>query len=79
MDAIVQFMQKVPKDPAFGGIQPRQASPLWVRPIQTENGYSLLFLILASALKTGTNYNKVQGFLNQHFKGQHLQAKGWNV
>jgi len=79
MAAVTQFMQKVPKDPAFGGIQPRQASPLWVRPIQTENGYGLLFLVLASKLKTGTNYNKVQQFLSGYFGGQYLQAKGWNT
>jgi len=79
MDAVIQFMRKVPKDPAFGGIQPRQASPLWVRPIQTENGYGLLFLVLASKLKTGTDYNKVQQFLSGYFGGQYLQAKGWNT
>jgi CRISPR-associated protein Cmr1 len=80
MNAVIQFMQKVPKDPAFGGIQPRQASPLWVRPIQTdENGYGLLFLVLASKLKTGTDSTKVQEFLDKHFKGKHLQAKGWNM
>jgi CRISPR-associated protein Cmr1 len=79
MDAVIQFMQKVPKDPAFGGIQPRQASPLWVRPIQTENGYGLLFLVLASKLRTGTDYNKVREFLEEHFGGQYLQAKGWNI
>lgn len=79
MAAVIQFMQRVPKDPAFGGIQPRQASPLWVRPIQTENGYDLLFLVLASKLKTGTDYNKVREFLEEHFGGQYLQAKGWNA
>ncbi len=80
MDAVKQFMQKAPRDPAFGGIQPRQASPLWVRPIQIdENGYGLLFLVLASKLKTGTDYNKVQRFLNEHFEGRYLQAKGWNI
>jgi CRISPR-associated protein Cmr1 len=79
MVAVTQFMQKVPKDPAFGGIQPRQASPLWVRPIQTENGYGLLFLVLASKLKTGTDYNKVQQFLSGYSGGQYLQAKGWNI
>jgi len=79
MDAIIALMQKAPKDRAFGGINPRQASPLWVRPIQTENGFALLFLVLASQLRTGTNYNKVREFLDTHFKGEHLKAKGWNA
>ncbi len=79
MEAVIQFMQKVPKDLAFGGINPRQASPLWVRPIQTENGYRLLFVILASELTKGTDYQKVQKFLNRNFSGEILQAKGWNA
>lgn len=78
MDAVIRFMQHVPRDAAFGGISPRQASPLWVRPIKTEKGYGLLFLVLASELKAGTNYTKVRDFLDQHFPGEHLQAKGWN-
>jgi len=79
MDAVVQFIQKIPKDPAFGGIRPRQASPLWVRPVQIENGYGLLFLVLASRLRTGTDYGKIQGFLGQNFPGTLLKAKGWNA
>ena len=79
MEAVIQFMQKVPSDSAFGGINPRQASPLWVRPIQTEKGYGLLFMILASELKAGTDYEKVRRFLDQHFPSTALQAKGWNA
>lgn len=79
MDAVIKFMQQVPRDPAFGGISPRQASPLWVRPIQTEKGYGLLFLVLASRLAAGTDYNKARAFLDLHFPGASLQAKGWNA
>lgn len=79
IEAITQFMRRVPKDLALGGISPRQASPLWVRPIQTERSYGLLFLVLASRLVTGTNYTTIQSFLNQSFPGVSLQAKGWNA
>jgi CRISPR-associated protein Cmr1 len=78
-EATANFMRVVPRDMAFGGIQPRQASPLWVRPIQTENGYGLLLLVLASCLKTGTNYRSIRDFLDQYFPGVSLEAKGWNI
>lgn len=79
MDAVKQFMQKIPRDPAFGGINPRQASPLWVRPIKTEKGFGLLFVVLASELRVGTNFEKIRDFLDKHFPGDYLLAKGWNV
>ncbi len=79
MEAVRRFMNAVPADPAFGGINPRQASPLWVRPIETENGYGLLLLMLASRLKSGTNLSNVQGFIDKHFPGIPLKAKGWNA
>ncbi len=79
MDAVKKFMGSVPRNQAFGGIQPRQASPLWVRPVQTENGWGLLFLVLASKLAAGTNYSSIRTFLDQHFPGRDLQVKGWNA
>lgn len=79
MDAVTQFMQKVPRDPAFGGISPRQASPLWVRPIQTQNGYGLLFVVLASRLKQSTDCEKVRKFIEDYFPGQIVTAEGWNA
>jgi CRISPR-associated protein Cmr1 len=78
IDAVRQFMTLAQGDRAFGGINPRQASPLWVRPILTEKGYGLLFMVLTSRLTTGTDYSRLQGFLNQHFSGMSLTAKGWN-
>lgn len=80
IQAIVDFMKKVPNNPAFGGINPRQASPLWVRPIETGNShYSLLFLLLVSELKSNANYATVQTFLKQAFSTtKSLQVKGWN-
>lgn len=80
MQVIVNVMQRVPNNHAFGGINPRQASPLWVRPIKTsDDHYGLLFLVLASDLRKYTNYKHVQKFLEQHFHVLHLQARGWNV
>lgn len=79
MEAVKQLMATIPRNAAFGGIQPRQASPLWVRPIQIENGFSLLFVVLASKLKAGTNYQIIQDFLNEHFSSDTLLAKGWNI
>lgn len=80
MEAVRQFMGKVPQNPALGGIGPRQASPLWVRPIVTAPGkYGLLLVVLASRLKAGTNYDFVRQFLDKDFPGTDLQVKGWNV
>jgi CRISPR-associated protein Cmr1 len=41
MAAVIQFMRGVPKSQTLGGISPRQASPLWVRPIQVDAQYGL--------------------------------------
>jgi len=76
--AVTQFMQKAPQDQAFGGIKPRQASPLWVRPIQLTDHYGLLLVVLASYFN-GANYPTVQRFLAQHFPGEDLSVKGWNA
>jgi CRISPR-associated protein Cmr1 len=78
MAAITQFMQGVPKSQALGGISPRQASPLWVRPIRIDAQYGLLLAVLASKF-SGSNYPDVQRFLGEKFKGENLRVKGWNV
>jgi CRISPR-associated protein Cmr1 len=80
MDAITQFMAKVPQNPALGGIQPRQASPLWVRPIQLDDHYGLLLVVLASQFG-GANYPWVRTFLDQDFPpaGRDIIVKGWNA
>jgi len=76
--ALRTFMEKVPKDKAFGGIEPRQASPLWVRPVQTgEHEYGLLLTVLASRFP-GSNYRRVAEFVGG-FGGENLNLKGWNV
>lgn len=77
MDAIVHFMNKVPRNVALGGIQPRQSSPLWVRPIQLDDQYGLLFVVLASSFN-GADYKFVKTFLDD-FPGDDIQVKGWNV
>ena len=78
MDAVTQFMRQVPQNQALGGIKPRQSSPLWVHPIQTDDQYGLLLVVLASQFR-GSNYNFVHTFLNDNFVGQDLSVKGWNV
>ncbi|MGH7963652.1 MAG: type III-B CRISPR module RAMP protein Cmr1 [Candidatus Binatia bacterium] len=79
MDAVKRFMDKAPKDHALGGITPRQASPLWVRPIQLDTGYGLLLTVLASSLKGRTDYSFVAKFLDENFKGEDVLVKGWNA
>lgn len=76
--AVTEFMKAVPKHAALGGIQPRQSSPLWVRPIRTGNSkYGLLFCVLASSFK-GDDYDFIRTFLDNHFPGCDLTLKGWN-
>lgn len=77
-EAVRSFMAKAVNRPAFGGISPRQASPLWVRPIQTDTGkFGLLFSVLASRFR-GQNYQEIRDFLNLNFPGDSLQVEGWN-
>jgi CRISPR-associated protein Cmr1 len=77
-DALRHFMEKVPKDKAFGGIQPRVASPLWVRPIRTDkHNYGLLMTVLASKFP-GSNYDRIGQFIGQ-FDGRELRVEGWNA
>ncbi|MBN2007625.1 MAG: type III-B CRISPR module RAMP protein Cmr1 [Anaerolineae bacterium] len=79
-EAVRHFMQNVPQVSALGGIKPhRQASPLWVRPVLTENGYQLLLVVLASQLESGTNYQTVRQFLDTRFPGTDIPVEGWNV
>ncbi len=78
MQAVTSFMNQVPKNKALGGINPRQASPLWVRPIQTgPTTYGLLCVVLASRF-SGANYGFVREFLDK-FPGEYLRVKGWNA
>jgi len=78
MEAVIQFMNSVPKTNWLGGITPRQASPLWVRPIQTTKSWGLLCTVLASNFP-GMNYTALKQFLDNKFPGKYLQVKGWNV
>lgn len=78
MAAVVQFMKGVPRIPALGGISPRQASPLWMRPIQLDKQYGLLLTVVASQFN-GANYSDVQSLLEK-FEGEYLPpVKGWNA
>ena len=79
MEAVELFMNKVPKERALGGINPRQASPLWVRPIQIgPSKYNLLCVVLASNFD-GSDYNWIRQFLEGKFSGQYMRVKGWNA
>jgi len=77
MEAVIQFMDRVPGKTWLGGISPRQASPLWVRPIQTRRKYGLLCTVLASDFP-GANYTELKRFLDK-LSGEYLQVKGWNT
>lgn len=79
MDAVQSFMRRVQRNRALGEIRPRrQASPLWVRPIQTGSAqYGLLCVVLVSKFP-GSDYDFVRSFLDK-FRGHYLQVKGWNV
>jgi len=78
MEAVTQFMDRVPKKNWLGGIKPRQDSPLWVRPIRTgASTYGLLCEVLASDFP-GANYRELKHFLDK-FSGEYLQVKGWNA
>jgi CRISPR-associated protein Cmr1 len=78
MAAVRQFMQEVPKSQTLGSIKPRQATPLWVRPIQLGEQYGLLMTVLASDFP-GANYKTVRSFLDKEFPGEEIRVKGWNA
>jgi hypothetical protein len=79
MDAVSEFMRRVPQNSAFGGINPRQASPLWVRPIHLDDHYGLLFTVLASSFR-GSDYSRIQSFLDNVFPPTlDLKVPGWNT
>ncbi len=81
MKAIISFMQGVPKVDYLGygrGKDQRQASPLWIRPIETGgNKYQLLFISLPSNF-TGSDYTKLSVFLNTKHPGTDIPVGGWN-
>ncbi len=78
MEAVTRFMRKTKKKRAFGGVNPRQASPLWMRPIQTgSSSYGLLCTVLTSDFRDA-NYDYVETFLKD-LGGEPLEVKGWNT
>lgn len=77
--AVKHFMEHASGDYAFGGVNPRrQASPLWVRPVQLGERHGLLLSILAFEFP-GANYGRVRSFLNDQFPGEDITVKGWNA
>lgn len=78
MEAVSSFMKIVPDEQCFGSIKPRQGSPLWVRPVEIDHKYGLLFAVLASRFD-GCNYGEIDGFLRYAFRGKDIAVKGWNL
>lgn len=78
-DAVIEFMRKVPNDSSLGWARSRQrqASPLWVRPVEMDSRYGLLFVTIASKFE-GMDYRKVKEFL-QRFDGRDITVMGWNI
>lgn len=79
IDAVSTFMLQARNKRALGGINPRQASPLWVRPIQMNSSYGLLCTVLTSDFR-GANYEYVEDFL-KNLEGEPLplEVRGWNT
>lgn len=81
MAAVTDFMRKAhaQPDPARGGISPRQASPLWVRPVQMGTCFGLLLVVLASRFGAA-DYRKVDVFLDTNFPAHRdITVRGWNA
>jgi len=76
-DAVKDFMQHVQQVDWLGGIHPRQASPLWTHPIQAEDGFHLVYIVLASRFRN-SDYLKLKAFLDEK-PGKDLTISGWNV
>jgi hypothetical protein len=75
MDAVKHFMSIVPRNVAFGGINPRQSSPLWVRPIEVENGrFRLLLFLFHCKVKSETNHNTIKLWLDDKFPGDNINV-----
>ncbi len=77
--ALVALMRGLPKGVPLGGIGPRQASPLWARPIEVDGQYHLLLTVLASRLAGRTDYPAVREALRRSFRGEDLSVPGWNA
>lgn len=78
MEAVARFMRQTKKKRAFGGVNRRQASPLWMRPIQTRpSSYGVLCTVLTSEFRDA-DYDYVEGFLKS-LGGEPLKVKGWNT
>lgn len=75
IEAVTEFMSRVPQHRAFGGIRPRQASPLWIRPVRIGTGYGLLCTVVPSAFP-GADYERIDRFLKDNFSRQRPGQRG---
>lgn len=75
--ALIGLMGSMPDVAFMGGIKPRQSSPLWVRVIEVDGEYALLFCVLASYF-SGMNYKELDNVLSNFSKVEHT-VKGWNL
>ncbi len=76
-ETVIDFMSRTMNVPYLGGITPRrQASPLWVRPIEINGQFGLLFMVLASNF-TSSDYAQVKTFIDK-FAGHDISVRGWN-
>ncbi len=76
VEVIKEFMNKMPLQSYLGGIKPRQASPLWMRPIQIDRQYGALLISLPSNFK-GNNLQELNKTIEK-FNGEDLKIEGWN-
>jgi len=76
VEAVADLMRRFPKQSWLGGIEPRQASPVWARVFKTTEGYHLLFTLLPAKLAGNThNYTELRKWLKM---GNVVGVKGWN-
>lgn len=79
-DAIIALMERMPDERYVGYVKGgRQASPLWVRVIETNGQYRLLFCVLPSQFP-GADYTKLAEKVREFASEESsIKIKGWNT
>jgi|YNPBryantNP2012_1023418.scaffolds.fasta_scaffold07311_5 CRISPR-associated protein Cmr1 len=79
VEAVAELMRCFPSQNWLGGVNPRQASPVWAKVLNVEEKYYFLFTYLPSKLIRGTNPDEVKRRLEyMKYKGEVIKVKGWN-